>query len=729
MGVVFTLIGLNFFIKINKYKIVGSTIIPILAAYVVCLVFSIFANLNPAVPPEVKINPFIAIAGSFFDALKMFAISFDEATISAYVNLGPYYAAFGIGYVITSIFALTTASISVILFTVSAFKAKVISVCKFIFTKSDVYYIFSDPKSEVAVKFAENLQKDDNNVVILYVTRASQKTQEGTEYKDMLLGKGFHLKVENFTDGLFKALFRKFGSKHRVFFYGLFSDDSLSLKFAENFSQAIIESNKFKKLKDKNPLSEAELTMLDKFKVLINYNESDIDFNNNFSNRTLHIINTLSQYDIVSTDFIMNNTIDKFVEYEKITDVDNEGFNVSFLGFGKVNKNIFNKMIQSYQLWGDSINKVHYHILDENADNFSAENNNIYTKKDGNIPFLYSVDSYCNGLNILEYEILNKHIQEIKTKENRFSENGFESFVISLGNINSNIQAALYLRKAILNNVEKKRLSKCVIFVRIHDKETGSFFKENNTEKNQSGASKSFVLTQQEFNSIKFSNAGNTLVPIVMFGEDNLISTFIPNHYRVLDLLGLMAMKSYYGIADFNEAKTKWFHLNKKETLANIETNYSLKAKLKLLGYEIDENYQIINNYSNKDIKKELQDKIANCGYPNIDPNNPVLKISNLEHNRWLANSYFVYKYEPLPFDKFVEINTVNNKFVKREYNWTKENDIQHVCMITNADLVKLRDLIIKSNPDLKQKADNLTFYTDINATCEVFSALNMIQK
>ena len=721
MSITYTLIGINFIIKIKKYKIIGSTLICLAFTYLVCLAFSIYANLYPSIAPSVEINPLIAVASSFFDALKMIAISIDKASISAYINAGSYSAAFGIGYVLTSIFALVFTSISVILLTVKTFKAKVHTLWNFVFTSQDMYYIFSDSKSEVALKFAENLKKAKTNIVILYVTRASQKTQEGTEYKDMLLTKGFHVKIENFTEGLFRALFRRFGSKHRVFCYGLFSDDNLSLKFAEDFATAIISNKQFKELEAKPVLSEQELSNLEKYKVLINYNDYDIDFNNNFSKRTLHIINTLSQYDIVSTDFIMNNTIDKFVDYEKITSKDNEGFNVSFLGFGKVNKYIFQKMAQAYQLWGDSINKVHYHILDKDSDAFSLENNNIYTSKDANGPFLYSVDSYCNDLNLLEYEILNKHIEEVKANKNRFLKEGFEIFVIALGNMNSNIQTALSLRKALLNNLDEDQLSHTVIYVRISDKETGIFFQENNIEKDKKGASRSFVLTQNQFDQLNLANS-DLLAPIVMFGEDNLISSFIPNHYRVLDILGLAAMKSYYQISDLNEAKTTWLHLNKKETLANIEMNYSLKAKLKLLGYEIDENYQIITK--DKDISKEIKDRIVNSGFPKIDLANPIFKLASLEHNRWLANSYLVYKYEPLSFERFVEMNTIDGKFTKRPYNWTKENDIRHVCMVSNADLMKLRELIISKNGELKEKADALTFYTDINAISEVFVAL-----
>ena len=267
MIIVYGLIGINFFIKIKKYKIIGSTIICILSAYLVCLAFSIFANLKPSIPPSTEINPFIAVASSFFDALKMFAISIDKESISAYISAGPYYAAFGIGYVITSLLALITTSISIILLTIRTFKAKIFTAWNYLFSSKDVYYIFSDPRSEVVLKFAENLKKDKKNIVVLYVTRASQKTQEGTEYKDMLLTKGFHVKIENFSEGLCRALFKKFGSKHRVFCYGLFSTDDLSLKFAEDFATAILSNKRFKALDNKLSLNEKELNCLEKYKV------------------------------------------------------------------------------------------------------------------------------------------------------------------------------------------------------------------------------------------------------------------------------------------------------------------------------------------------------------------------------------------------------------------------------------------------------------------------------
>lgn len=721
---------INFYFKIKKYKIMGSAIITVIVCYLVCLIFAIYANLNPSIPPETSINPWIAVASSLFDALKMIALSIDKASISAYINAGSYSALFGVGYVLASVFALIFTSISVILATVKTFKAKLQTILFSLFTKRDIYYIFSDSRSEVAVKFAEKLKRSKNSIVVLYITRASQKTQEGTEYKDMLLSKGFDVKTENFTEGLFKALFRRFGGKHRVFCYGLFSNDELSLRFAENFTTAILENKKFNILKEKEELTDEELLCFEHYKVLINYIRSDIDLNNNYSSRTCHIINTLSQYDIISTDFIMNNTIDRFVDINKISKTNNDGFNVSFLGFGKVNKQIYEKMIQAYQLWDDSINKVHYHILDRGSDVLALNSRNLYTDRNNNeVPFLYSVDAFCNGEDLLEYNTVNNHIKTIGKQAGRFSNDGFEIFIVSASNINDNIKIALSLRRSLFTNIVKDKLLNTYIFVRINEHSTAGFFKENNVEKDDNDKSHEFVITQQEFNKMDLIHPNHLIVPIVIFGEDDLISTFVPNHYHILDKLGMAAMKSYYRINDFCKARTSWLKMNKKETLANIETNYSLRVKLKVLDYTINNEYQISSmDGGNKDLSSKLKELIEKCDFSEINSKNPVFKLAGLEHNRWLANSYLHYKYEPLSFEQFISQNTVDGSFIVKNSNWTKENGVKHVCMVTNSKLSELRTLIYKNNVELKEKADYLTFYTDVHAIYDVISALKSLQ-
>ena len=728
---VYTLAAINFSIKIKHFKMIGTTYVCVIFAYLVCLGFSLYVNLNPVIPPETPLSPWVTIAGSFFDALKMMVLSLDKAVLSPFFSSGPHNLVFGITYVAASALALIFTSVSVVLVTFKMFGAKIATLFKRWFTKGDIFYIFADSRSPIALRFAEKLRSDKRNIVVIFISRASQKTQEGTEYKDSFVLKSFDVRTENFTMGLSKVIFRNFGKKHRVFVYGLLSEDDDALKLASNFSEAISKNKLFNKINNEKEMSEEHIKYLEDFKVFINYNHVDFDINNNFSKNTLHMVNTLSQCDIVSTDFIMNNTIDKFVDFNKVNDKENnEGYHVSFLGFGKVNKEIFKKMIQAYQLWGDNINKVHYHIGDYESDMHAAENNNLYTQhsKNSEPPFLYSVDSFCNGLDLTQYENLNNHIKSLVKDKNRFSPSGFELFVVSASEQNNDIEIATLLRKSLLINLDEERLRKSIIFVRVTDSVTSSTFKQNNVEK-KDGVSSSFVLSQEEFNTC-IAKGESPLVPIVIFGEDALISSFVPSHYQILEKLGTATMKSYYGLSTVNETKNLWLRLNKSETLANMEVNYSLRAKLAVFNYIADSSYTIRKKDTNEVISlKDFKDEIAKSGFPKIDLSKPIFKLASLEHNRWLANSYLVYKYEPLSFEDFVRQNTVDNKFVPRKNNWTKDKGVRHVCMVTNKKLMELKDLIISKDPNLEAKANNLAFYTDINAIGEVFIALSEIQK
>ena len=128
-GTIYLLMAINFIIKLRKFKLFGSKYFYIVIPYFICLVYSLYLNFNPIVPPETESGPWVLVASSLFDSLKMIAVAFDRAVIGAYFFTGsPYDFAFGIGYLLSSILALAFASLGIIVGFVISFRVKFLSI-------------------------------------------------------------------------------------------------------------------------------------------------------------------------------------------------------------------------------------------------------------------------------------------------------------------------------------------------------------------------------------------------------------------------------------------------------------------------------------------------------------------------------------------------------------------------------------------------------------------------
>ncbi len=745
MGVVYGLSAIQLTIKVRRFQFVGNTTIYIVLSYLLCLGFALYANYNPMpiAGEAVVINPLVAFASSFFDALKMLAVAFDRTPINRFFDAGPMNFAFGIGYVLCSILALIFSSVSVILFVSKSFGAKILNVLRRLNPNNEAYYIFSDCKAPNAIKLGESLQKQ-NKIVIMIVSRASLKTQEGTEYRDAIINAKLDVRSENFTAGFCRVLFRLFGKRRRVSVYAMLSSDELAISLANNFKEAILRNRRFKAIAAPNhEMTEKEVAAVKQYKIFITYHDADIDLSHHYSETTLHILNTLSEYDIISTEFIQHNQITNFLDIKDMKSEDNQGLNVTFLGFGKVNRPIFGKMTCAYQLWGDDIHKVHYHILDRDASSFVANASNQYThkveKKDPHgfyTPYLYSVDGTGDGQDLTQFEALDRYFDEVLKEgkdSHRFDPNGFEVFVVAIGSTNTNIDVTISLRKSLLKHFDKQRLSKTVLFVRIGSRLVAQHFKKDNL-----ADGKPIVIDQEEFDRGYMKRADRICVPIVIFGEHALMSDYIINHHQVIDKLGIASQKAYYG-SDYFQSEVHWLHTKKAEVVANLATIYSLKTKMAVLGYYIDDTYRICDENQNPVdpylYLKDVREQCDNCGFPNAyAQDNPIIRVANIEHNRWVASSYQIYKYGLLPVEEFFAKNMEPSNeggepVLTRKRGWTNMDGVKHVCMLDNDSLMRLRKEIIRKNPSLGKAANDLAFYTDLNMMLDICDALASLQK
>ena len=883
-----------FWYKWARYRFVGNQYLYALFLLAICITLAVISNIFPIeIVNKVEINGSIytvkdanessiiaKIGSSIFEAIKMMGFGFDREKLSAYLThfkeLEHFHETlFGVAYAFTSLIALffTSALVALTLFKNFIIKAK--TFFRTFSPKKEVYYLFSDSTVTITAKLAEELQRD-GHIVVIYLSRASQLTQAGTEFKDNLVTKGFDVRIETYGDGLIKYIFGKSFNKYfnwffrllgfghrKVRVFGLFSDDETSVELASSFKKAVINNwhfkplrrriytsvnvgdkqisalknpnfeayisgqevvdgvvdesqallalisnaiglknvvnkcdyniykfikqnkigdsdfpyllhhflrlnypitriinykknrvntwvNKLKRMQKKN-VSEYKMRIINQFRVFLTYHESDVDVVSHYSDSTLHIVNTLSQYDMISTEFILANQLNNFIKIpDDGSDIsDNDFMHVTFFGFGKINRPIFEKMTSAYQLWHDNKNKVHYHIIDKEAIARKESVVNRYTyiheeKYDYNPdktflqsdevdqvlpPFLYDVEAECDGQNLDDYNTIDNYIKNLFDKDNnRFNRQGFEIFVISVRNTTSDIKIASHLRKAILEHAKEKpgkSINKAVIFVRVANRHTGDSFFNNNA----------FVKSQDDINNgLLFSEMkADEMVPIVLFGENALMSTYISKHLDTITGYATEALRAY-GDISLTEAKKQWLLLDKREALSNIATVYSLKPKLALFGFSLDKNYQLIAS------KDKYEAFLRNDAFlkPRVDKEQPELEkedlakkykalttqesmkhLAGLEHNRWVAAVAQIYNYGPMPIDDYIG--------PKYDFNSKTADYTLHVCMLSNAGLKCLRNAILreyKEDASKQKKAWNLTLVYDIAMLQKIFESL-----
>ena len=478
---------------------------------------------------------------------------------------------------------------------------------------------------------------------------------------------------------------------------------------------------------------------LKSFRVFLTYHESDIDITGNYSRDTAHIVNTLSEYDIVSSQFLLDNQITNFLDLSKVDEVDNKGFHVTFLGLGKINRPIMEKMTFAYQLWGDNINKVTYHIMDREAEDRVIPFTNVFTREDrpiqegekvSRVPLLYRAVAEKDITDFNSYEVLSSYFAKIKASESkeeeptRFNKNGFEIFVISASNTSMDINVAKLLQKAILHNFtdQPERLSKTVIFVRIGNAATASSFKSDPT-----------IVTQKEINNGYLFKEDHILVPIVIFGEDALMSDFLNRHYDMIERVGTKSLLTFYK----TDAEEKWLLCDKKETLVNTVTVYTLKPRLALLGYRLSDDYRITDK-DGKEVEKSsyqthVKELIDGCVYPDSGLGHPVMKLAEMEHNRWASFEYLLHSYETWKWEDFKAYNQkklAENPDRKKFYT-KNENLTCHVCMLTNKALEKLEEDLNTTFPgkEFDEYAHKLVYKNDVDTMKNVFDALCVEKK
>ena len=748
-------LSFRFIKNLFKYGYIGNSAIYIGLSFLGCLLFSIYANLNPVEVPE-NFNRLTALASSVIGAVKMFALSFDYQAIGAFFQTGIIWnRIFAVLFVLTCALSLLFTSLSIVLNYVRMLLPKAKNFFRLFpriksFRNKDVHYIFTDSKMTITSRLARELNHK-KQVVYVVVTRKSLKTQEGTEYKDYLISQGFDVITENFSSKYAKLIYRKSRMglfKRNIYVYGMFSDDEESISFANYFVHAVTHDKSFIKVKgiydkfkeNKKDINAADLFLklnyfqkrrvehaVDRMKVFVTFHEHDHDFIYDFSSRTLGVVTTLSEYEMISSNFVMDHPISEFIDLNKLLASgakDNKNLHVTFVGFGMINQAIFQKISQAYQLWGDNVNKIHYHILDREADGRVKYYANEYSDPNPNkkpklqeqvlpIPFLYGLDGALESEDLGDYEILQKYIESIK--KDRFKEDGFEVFIIAAGKSSTNVSIANKLQRALHNHIKDENLKNTHIFVRVGNEGINEMYKG--------------VLGEAKENS--------KMIPEVqIFGNDALISDYIINKHLVYTELGVGVKKGFDRekyIAKYDDkqiyklAKYCWHFKTKVGCLSDISPIWQLKPKLQLMGCELVETIHpktkapilSIHKDGKQISKEEFRTIFTELFEDRYEDNGPVGKaIAEMEHNRWLVASIILKNYEQRPLADYLA-----------DKNSKNQQETMNVCMTTNEGLRTIYKEAVKSDPKEEDEARKLTYAYDIYTLEYIFDSILRINE
>lgn len=750
--VVETITIIYFLHGLRHYKYVGNTYIYVAIMFGLCLLASLAVNFKDGIG-----NFIVPASSAIFEAFKMLLLAFEKESINAIFTSDNTWEglriAFAIVYVLTSLISFAFLSMTVVLTFAKIFANSIARSKNARAENSDIHYIFTDAQVSVSVHLAEELIKEidkeeekklmeqgiapKKNAVTVFVTRSSLKTQEGTEFRDALVAKGIQVKAENFTTNLAEKIIKDYFPKYfkekkpfnkNVYIYCMFSDDATSTLVANNFEAAIQKNETFIELKNKKALSKEELDKLNKFRIFVTYQDNDIDLIYNYSGKTMHIISTLSQYDMVSSEFLLENPITNFVDIKSLScETNNRGMHVTFIGLGMINRPILEKMTHAYQLIGDNVNKVHYHILDRDADEKAKNCQNAFTDKDGAL-FLYSVDSACSGEDLFEYETIDRYIKSLadqekaekedkslkdEEKQHRFTKDGFELFIISLKNTNFDMKVAKDLRRALFKYFGEDRLAKTIIFLRIGEEEVAKRVLESD----------STFIKQADANLL--NGTLKVAAPCVAYGENALMPKFIADHYNKIIDVGIVSSYAYQiqdkegfdlkdDDHDFLNIRQEWLQKDKADFIKNIAVAYGIETKITLL--ECPDLKTVIAKFGTVDATR----------YEKYDTNDVIIKLANLEHNRWLAATYFNEKSIPLDdddnFAKFLALNTGYNDNSGKDLKSKSDNKTRHACMVSNQRLRKLYD-VCKAN-GYSKGGIKLVFLNDIKPIQKYFELI-----
>lgn len=352
--------------------------------------------------------------------------------------------------------------------------------------------------------FLRSLKKDKEMILHVVVPRSAEATGEGEELASILKLNEYAV-YEDYLDDFssFKLHLRSGLVRGRINFYSLFREDVDNLKFAKlalAYCEDLERRAKRKKLrlflrriglkvKDARTIVDRHLV-----RFYVSFQDEKFNAKLDFMKASKGAIKLVNEYSWAATKFVYKNPLNRLLDFNLPSDADGElaakrlrgegvgDLHVYLLGFGHIGQALLDRMFPSYQFALPMVNKgqgsplssglppqkVHYHIYDEDAEEKLKEYLSRYPSfheanyepggnyferpfidgKKEKLPFsphrvkLDSEATYASMAKDIADALSSRQAMEAGQLPNQ------AIVIVSLGNSEANVSAALSLRKA-----------------------------------------------------------------------------------------------------------------------------------------------------------------------------------------------------------------------------------------------------------------------------------------
>ena len=431
-------------------------------------------------------------------------------------------------------------------------------------------------------------------------------------------------------------------------------------------------------------------------------------------------VTCFNKYELFARKFLMDHPITKYIprtffEDKNFALKEDKKINVVFLGFGKVNLELFKMMAMEFQFASYNkkkerfyVNQVNYYLYDNNKNNL---NENAIAILESDLDKMYKnsdlekIEKVCN---IVKKE---DNVYSYSTKEdliNLINEDSYTYIVVSL---ESDLENVAYAQN-LIGFLEEGNYK---VFARV--KEDALYNEKNKSKKDNY---------------------------IVYFGKEDIL-----NHENIVNEKLIEFAQRTNMIYSKNSPITKkeilaWQKIILVKQYANIYQSISMFFKLNLMGFDIVKNEDINNRVV---VSKEEFERICpkiefdKLNYEDYFKDNLYNLIGFIEHSRW--NSHFLLSgYKPMNFKDFAPING-ESRSTHQKHGMIKK----HACLTSNYNgldkLIKTQYLMDEYkenyiNCDINNipkkayksslfKACAKTYYYDFMVMNEIYEILNIL--
>lgn len=665
----------------NKYRTIAYVIFPFVSLYALFFI-SYYQNFYD----NGEIDYFFSAIHSLIATVKSLVFETDLSPIETlFKNIPAYRLAWLIHYPYALIFVYAT-----IINTLTDSIKNAFIVNRKLKKNCDIVIGLKDLKS---------YGKNGENV-IAWVEEDISKDDEKTlkSYKIPYIKKTFT--VENLN----KIKFR-LKNKNEYHFISL-NDENYNLRLISVFSEFLSQKeNNIAKYESKSFFIHVEIET-DNYaniqeKILKNQSE------------LASFIHVFNRYKLISQKFIEDYPITKYMG--SLIDFDNgaiineeengysKNVNVVFLGFGRVNKELFkasstNDQIPSYN---PKIKVVKNHLINyyafDNELSFKIDKNEMYYEKRfayyekdfNNKEYFEKPENVCNfyreEMDVCSENFYKRIVEIVKAKKEQYT-----SVVVSLKDDLYNVDYALKLVKLF----EELDVTSYHIFVRI---------KEHNDE---------------TINLLKDKN-------ITFFGWDESV---INHEIIVKDDLFEIAKITNSNYSGKRLVDTNWYKLSPIKQKSNLFSSLNMRLKLNLLGFDY---YKTDRSVDNSELLKILEEKITfkvenyddYLFFKNKKEPSVAQIIAFQEHSRW--NAFYISQgYIPLKKTEIKLIDAENYCFIKDDNVKRK-----HACLTTYEGLNEYHHLLANLLCDANNKSleENLKMVETYRYDFDLIDAFNKI--